>query len=182
MINKFAVALTLLFALLIGGITWAAFHYAGKSAAAQATVSTLQSSVTLQATEIDTQSAQFQSFNQAAATALQTDQQNSAVVEKTQIEYRTVLKSVPTCALNVPASVTDGLLGYTNKLRADALNTDPSVANSSNSSATTASTLTYCQAVLWITPLLSAIETANNHLAAIRQIELQRQKTGVVTK
>jgi hypothetical protein len=35
--------------------------------------------------------------------------------------------------------------------------------------------LTYCQAVLWIKPLLAAIEKANNQLAGIREIEQDRQ-------
>ncbi|WP_431834235.1 Rz1-like lysis system protein LysC [Escherichia coli] len=40
--------------------------------------------------------------------------------------------------------------------------------------ATTTRTLTYCQAVLWINPLLAAIEKANNQLAGVRQIEQSR--------
>ncbi|HDG1691799.1 TPA: hypothetical protein PFE16_003303, partial [Kluyvera georgiana] len=40
-------------------------------------------------------------------------------------------------------------------------------------SAAAASSITYCQAVLWINPLLAAIEKANNQLAGIREIETQ---------
>ncbi len=176
MINKFAVVATIILALLVGAITWAAFHFYGKTTVSAVTISSLQSNVSLQANEIDTQSQQFQDFNNSAATVLQSDQQNGASVEKTQIEYRTVLKTVPTCDLDIPDSIAGGLLSYTNRLRADALNADPGSANSADSSPAATGTLTYCQAVLWITPLLSAIETANNHLAAIRQIEAQRQK------
>ncbi|EPB4339408.1 glycoside hydrolase family protein [Enterobacter kobei] len=38
-----------------------------------------------------------------------------------------------------------------------------------------ASSITYCQAVLWIKPLLAVIEKGNNHFAGIRQIELERK-------
>ncbi|EKU4731029.1 hypothetical protein M2O48_005371, partial [Citrobacter freundii] len=48
-------------------------------------------------------------------------------------------------------------------------------ADAASDNATTASTLTYCQAVLWIKPLLAAIEKANNQLAGIRRIEQERQ-------
>lgn len=37
------------------------------------------------------------------------------------------------------------------------------------------SAMTYCQAVLWIKPLLAVIEKGNNNFASIRQIELERK-------
>ncbi|EKU4731114.1 hypothetical protein M2O48_005470, partial [Citrobacter freundii] len=47
-------------------------------------------------------------------------------------------------------------------------------ADAASNSAITTSSLTYCQAVLWIKPLLAAIEKANNQLAGIREIEKTR--------
>jgi len=176
MINKAAVIVTILLTLLIGGITWAAFHYYGTTASSKVVISQMQSDTAEQSTVIANQALDFQKYNDIAAAALQNDKQNATTVEVKQVEYRTLLKKEPTCALNVPADIANGLYDYANRLRASALNTDPGGTNSTNSGATATNTLTYCQAVLWITPLLSAIETANNHLAAIRQIEAQRQK------
>ncbi len=176
MINKIAVAITLLLALLIGVLMWAAFHYYGKSTADSVTITQKNSDLTLQTTVIAKQSLDFQKFNDIAAAASQNDAKVAATVEVKEIEYRTILRKEPTCALNVPASISDGLYDYANRLRSSAINADPSGTNSTNSNAIATGTLTYCQAVLWITPLLSAIETANNHLAAIRKIEVQRQK------
>jgi hypothetical protein len=69
--------------------------------------------------------------------------------------------------LPVPADVANGLLNYANRLRASAMHipgtlTQPVIAPA-------ASSITYCQAVLWVKPLLAAIEKANNQLAGIRQ-------------
>jgi len=176
MINKVAVVVTILLALLISLLTWAAFHYYGKTTASAVTISQMQSDTAEQTTVIAKQSLDFQKYNDIAATALQNDKQSSATAEVKQVEYRTILKKEPTCALNVPAAISDSLYDYANRLRAGAIHPDSGGANGTNSSPATTSTLTYCQAVLWITPLLAAIETANNHLASIRQIEAARQK------
>ncbi|MCR4019309.1 hypothetical protein NT652_22185, partial [Enterobacter hormaechei] len=95
--------------------------------------------------------------------------------EKNVIEYREILRREKTCDLPVPADVAGGLLSYANSLRASAMLTDSGNADAAGDSTTTASALTYCQAVLWIKPLLAAIEKANNQLAGIRQIEKDRQ-------
>lgn len=71
--------------------------------------------------------------------------------------------------------VAGGLLSYANSLRASAMHTDSGNADAAGDSTTTTSTLTYCQAVLWVKPLLAAIEKANNQLAGIREIEKGRQ-------
>lgn len=52
--------------------------------------------------------------------------------------------------------------------------TDTWNADAAGDSAAAAGALTYCQAVLWINPLLAAIEKANNQLADIREIEALR--------
>lgn len=51
---------------------------------------------------------------------------------------------------------------------------DTGNADATGDSTSTASTLTYCRAVLWIKPLLAVIEKANNQLDVIRQVELKR--------
>ena len=174
MINKFAIMVTLLLALLISVLMWVAFHYCGKTAASAVTLSQMQSDTALQTTEIAKQSFDFQKFNDITAAALQNDKQNAATVEVKQIEYRTLLKKEPTCALDVPTAVSDGLYNYANRLRASALDANTLGTHSAPINATASGALTYCQAVLWIMPLLATIDTANNHLASIRQIEAQK--------
>lgn len=39
--------------------------------------------------------------------------------------------------------------------------------------------MTYCQAVLWIKPLLAVIEKGNNNFAGVREIEFQRQSSSL---
>ncbi len=77
----------------------------------------------------------------------------------------------------VPADVSGGLLEYTNSLRSSAVHAYTDRSDKPSTGTITAGELTYCQAVLWITPLLAAIEKANNQLAGIRQIEQKRQET-----
>lgn len=69
------------------------------------------------------------------------------------------------------------LLEYTNSLRSSAVHANTDGSDKPSTGTITAGELTYCQAVLWITPLLAAIEKANNQLAGIRQIEQKRQET-----
>jgi hypothetical protein len=47
--------------------------------------------------------------------------------------------------------------------------------DAADDSTAAAGSITYCQAVLWIKPLLAVIEKGNNNLAGIRQIEQERQ-------
>ena len=129
----------------------------------------------LQATVITTQAFNFNRFNQIAENANRLNSLIDAGTEKTVIEYREILRREKTCDLPVPADVAGGLLDYANRLRTGAMHTDSGSADATSDNATTASTLTYCQAVLWIKPLLAAIEKANNQLAGIRRIEQERQ-------
>lgn len=134
----------------------------------------LRSDNTLQGTVIATQSFNFNRFNQAAENASRLNSLVDASSDKTVIEYREILRREKTCDLPVPADVAGGLLGYANSLRSSAMHTDSGNADAAGNSATTTSALTYCQAVLWIKPLLAAIEKANNQLAGIREIEKAR--------
>ncbi|HFU1571766.1 TPA: hypothetical protein ACGQP5_000838 [Citrobacter amalonaticus] len=116
----------------------------------------------------------FNRFNQVAENASRLNSLIDAGTEKTVIEYREILRREKTCDLPVPADVAGGLLSYANSLRASAMHTDSWNADAVSGSATSASPLTYCQAVLWLKPLLAAIEKANNQLSGIREIEKNR--------
>lgn len=95
--------------------------------------------------------------------------------DNTVIEYREILRREKTCDLLVLADVAGGLLEYANRLRASAMHPDTSNADAANDSATASGSMTYCQAVLRIKPLLATIEKGNNQLTGIRKIELERK-------
>ncbi|MDM2774969.1 hypothetical protein [Citrobacter sp. Cpo126] len=131
----------------------------------------LRSDNALQATVITTQAFNFNRFNQIAENANRLNSLIDAGTEKTVIEYREILRREKTCDLPVPADVSSGLLNYANRLRTSAMRADSGNANGADDSASAASSMTYCQAVLWIEPLLAIIEKGNNQLAGIREIE-----------
>nr|HAT2258372.1 hypothetical protein [Citrobacter freundii] len=128
----------------------------------------------LQATVITTQAFNFNRFNQVAENASRLNSLIDAGTEKTVIEYREILRREKTCDLPVPSDVAGGLLNYANRLRSSAMHPDSGKSNAADDSAASASAMTYCQAILWIKPLLAVIEKGNNNFAGIRQIEQQR--------
>ncbi|KFC08277.1 putative bacteriophage protein [Trabulsiella guamensis ATCC 49490] len=129
----------------------------------------------LQSQVIATQAFNFSRFNQVADNTNRLNSLIDASTDKTIIEYREILNREKTCDLPVPADVAGGLLEYANSLRTSAMHPYSGGADAASDSAAPTDTLTYCQAVLWIKPLLAAIEKANNQLAGIRQIEQDRQ-------
>ena len=138
----------------------------------------LRSDNALQATVITTQTFNFNRFNQVAENAGRLNSLIDAGAEKIVIEYREILRREKNCDLPVPADVAGGLLNYANRLRASAMHADSGNADAAGDSAAAAGTITYCQAVLWINPLLATIEKANNQLVGIREIEEKRGHLG----
>lgn len=141
---------------------------------AQSDNAVLRNDNALQGQVIATQTFNFSRFNQVAQLAAQANAAADAGAEKTVIEYREILRREKTCDLPVPAAIADGLLSHTNRLRASAMHTDTSLADSANARTASASGLTYCQAVLWIEPLLVELDKGNNNFASIREIEKAR--------
>ena len=135
----------------------------------------LRNDNTLQGTVISAQAFNFNRFNQVAENASRLNSLIDASTDKTVIEYREILRREKTCDLPVPSDVAGGLLEYANRLRASTMHPDTSNADAANDSATSPGSITYCQVVLWIKPLLAVIEKGNNNLAGIRQIEKERQ-------
>lgn len=134
----------------------------------------LRSDNALQATVLTAQAFNFNRFNQVAENANRLNLLIDAGTEKTVIEYREILRREKTCDIPVPADVAGGLLNYANRLRASAMHADTWNADAASGSTAAASSITYCQAVLWINPLLAAIEKGNNQLLGIRDIEKNR--------
>lgn len=116
-------------------------------------------------------------FNDIAAANQQQADKIRHQSDQKVIEYRTILHREKTCDLPVPDDVAHGLLDYTNRIRAGALPADTGITDGADhATAATAATgtLTYCQAVLWINPLLAEIEKANSRFSDIRKIESSR--------
>jgi hypothetical protein len=155
---------------------WVASYYQGKSEKLESTVKQLQSDNSLQANTIATQAFQFQRANEISNVANQYGINTDVATQGKEIEYRTILKKQPTCDLAVPAAIAGGLLDYTHRLRSRAMSADTIVADATGAGATASGTLTYCQAVLWIDPLLAALDKANNQLLAIRRLEEERKE------
>ncbi|WP_439084480.1 hypothetical protein [Serratia bockelmannii] len=162
-------------ALLIIVLAWLAFHFHSKAVRAGEQVKQLQSDNNLQTATIATQALHFQRANEISNAANQYGINTDADTQGKEIEYRTILKKQPTCVLAVPASVAGGLLDYTHRIRSRAMSADTIVADATGAGATASGPLTYCQAVLWIDPLLAALDKANNQLLAIRSLDVERK-------
>nr|WP_249435393.1 hypothetical protein [Enterobacter asburiae] len=135
----------------------------------------LRSDNSLQGQVIATQAFNFNRFNQVAEHANRLNSLIDTSTEETVIEYREILRREKTCDLPVPADIAGGLLKYAHRLRASAMHTDSNGPDTADDRAVATNSMTYCQAVLWIKPLLAVIEKGNNNFVGIRQIELERK-------
>ncbi|HFV9215017.1 TPA: hypothetical protein ACIAHZ_004403 [Enterobacter roggenkampii] len=135
----------------------------------------LRSDNSLQGQVIATQAFNFNRFNQVAEHANRLNSLIDTSTEETVIEYREIFRREKTCDLPVPADIAGGLLKYAHRLRASAMHTDSNGPDTTDDRAVATSSMTYCQAVLWIKPLLAVIEKGNNNFAGIRQIEQERK-------
>lgn len=155
---------------------WSVSYYSERANKAEGRSRQLQSDNSLQGKTIATQAFQFQRANEIGAAANRYDITTDTATLEKKIEYRTILKNHPTCDLAVPSAIASRLLDYTHSLRSRAMPTDTGDADTISSGAIAASTLTYCQAMLWIDPLLAALDKANNKLLAIRQLDDERKR------
>lgn len=109
-------------------------------------------------------------FNHAAAANANRNMQAEAKSQERQIEYRTIIRKEPTCNLYIPQSVSDGLLSHVYAIRESAMHSAPVITDSAGTGTAATRRLTYCQAVEWIEPLLTALDKANGQLIDIREI------------
>lgn len=159
--------------LVVGVGGYAGYRYKSNADRADAA----EASVTLQGKVIQIMRDQDVAFRAIETDTASKNMQAAAKSEETVIEYRTILRKEKTCDLPVPADISDGLLRYAHRLRTDAMQTAPGRTDEVGTGAIAPGRLTYCQAVLWIHPLLTAIAQANNQLSAIRRAETLRQET-----
>ncbi|HAV2059550.1 TPA: hypothetical protein JHJ80_000119 [Enterobacter cloacae] len=170
-LNLFPVAIVI-----IAGLSIALVKSCSDASTLQSDNDILRSDNNLQGQVIATQAFNFNRFNQVAEHANRLNSMIDTSTEETVIEYREILRREKTCDLPVPADVAGGLLEYAHRLRASAMHTDTNRPDAADDRSTASSSMTYCQAVLWIKPLLAVIEKGNNNFAGIRDIEQQRQQ------
>ena len=169
-LNLFPVAIVI-----IAGLSVALVKSCSDASGLQSDNDVLRSDNTLQGQVIATQAFNFNRFNQVSEHANRLNSMIDTSTEETVIEYREILRREKTCDLPVPADIAGGLLEYAHRLRASAMHTNTSRSDETDDRSPAASSMTYCQAVLWIKPLLSVIEKGNNNFSGIRQIELERK-------
>ncbi|BCT19805.1 hypothetical protein R2TS_29770 [Enterobacter asburiae] len=159
----------------IAGLSVALVKSCSNASGLQSDNNVLRSDNSLQAQVIATQAFNFNRFNQVAEHANRLNSLIDTSTEDTVIEYREILHREKTCDLPVPTDIAGGLLEYAYRLRSSAMHADTDGTDAADDSTAAARSMTYCQAVLWIKPLLAVIEKGNNNLAGIRQIELERK-------
>ncbi|EMO4266723.1 hypothetical protein ACJVTN_17100 [Enterobacter hormaechei subsp. xiangfangensis] len=135
----------------------------------------LRSDNNLQNQVIATQAFNFNRFNQVAEHANRLNSLIDTSTEETVIEYREILRHEKTCDLPVPDDIAGGLLEYAHRLRSSAMHADTDRPDAADDRTAATSSITYCEAVLWIKSLLAVIEKGNNNFAGIRQIEQERR-------
>lgn len=160
---------------IIAGLSVSLVKSCSEASSLQSDNDVLRSDNSLQGQVIATQAFNFNRFNQVAEHANRLNSLIDTSTEETVIEYREILRREKTCDLLVPADIAGGLLEYAHRLRASALHTDTGRPDATDDRTTAANSMTYCQAVLWINPLMAAIEKANSQLAGIRELELNRR-------
>ncbi|EPK3898079.1 hypothetical protein [Enterobacter ludwigii] len=159
----------------IAGLSVALVKSCSDASSLQSDNDVLRSDNSIQGQVIATQAFNFNRFNQVAEHANRLNSLIDTSTEETVIEYREILRREKTCDLPVPADIAGGLLEYAYRLRSSAMHTDTGRPDEADARAAAASSMTYCQAVLWIKPLLAVIEKGNNNFAGIRQIEHARK-------
>lgn len=165
----------LIVVVVIAGLSLALVKSCADATSIQSDNDVLRNDNALQGQVIATQAFNFNRFNQVAEHANRLNSLIDTRTEETVIEYREILRREKTCDLPVPADIASGLLEYAHRLRSSAMHADTDRADAANDSATATSSMTYCQAILWIQPLLAVIEKGNNNFAGIREVERGRK-------
>ncbi|MCU6226569.1 hypothetical protein [Morganella morganii] len=113
-------------------------------------------------------------FDRVAAANTNRNMRAEAQSQEKQIEYRTIIRKEPTCNLYLPQSVSDGLLSHVYAIRESAMRFDSGITDPAGAGTATTRRLTYCQAVEWIEPLLTALDQTNRQLMDIRKADAER--------
>ena len=173
--SRIVIVVSLFAAAVIALLLTLALHFHGNAVKSEEKAKQLQSDNNLQALTISAQTFTFQRSNEISGAAQQYAVQIIGDSQEKEIEYRTILKTEPTCSLLIPDDIAHSLLEYTYRLRTSAMHTDTGQSATESSAATsTGCRLTYGQALYWIDPLLTTIDQLNNQLDGIKQAEEAR--------
>ncbi|EOC0004349.1 hypothetical protein ACI0X4_004259 [Cronobacter turicensis] len=165
----------LIVAVVIAGLLIAFMKSCADAASIQSDNDVLRNDNALQRQVIATQAFNFNRFNQVVEHANRLNSLIDNSTEEIVIEYREILRREKTCDLPVPADIAGGLLENAYRLRSSAMHANTNRADATDDRSSSSKSMTYCQAVLWIKPLLAVIEKGNNNFAGIRQIERERK-------
>lgn len=124
--NYFRLVATITFALIIGVLLWAAFHYYGKTISQQSEISVATQAKNQAEFITKTQALSVNIFNTIAGATLDEQKTNVASSQARQVIIKTVLQTEPCAVVVVPAAANDQLLTHYNTIRSGAGNTDTS--------------------------------------------------------
>lgn len=161
---------------IIAGLSVALVKSCSDAISLQSDNDVLRSDNSLQGQVIANQAFNFNRFNQVAEHANRLNSLIDTSTEETVIEYREILRREKTCDLPIPDDIAGGLLEYAHRLRSSAMHTDTAGPDAADDRTAATSSMTYCQAVLWIKPLLALIEKGNNNFSSIREIDELRYR------
>lgn len=166
-----AIASVLLVVILCLGGTAFYFHKVAVEKVGQ--LSQLQSDLDESKATQALQAFQFQRSNEIAAQAGSYNVTISAKSEERQIENRKDLKVEECADRYIPDSTAQRMYDYTDGLRARAMR-NSGQPDGTLTGTTSPHRMTYRQAVLWLDPLLTLLDRANNDRALIRSLPSQQ--------
>jgi hypothetical protein len=173
MTNKILLTIAGVLLAVILALGWMAFHFYGVSVAKDGELSQVRSDLDVATATNAQQAFQFQRANEISAAAGKYNVTISAKSEERQNETRNDLKTEECADRFIPDATAQRLYAYTNGLRAIAMR-DTGEPDRAVTNSPAAGRLTYRQAVLWIDPLLTLLDRANNDRASIRSLPHQQ--------
>ncbi|WP_170975478.1 hypothetical protein [Martelella alba] len=117
MINKIAVAVTIILVMIFGILAWVAFHYYGKYSSEVTTNATLTKENKSAALVVANQERLVNIFNTIAGATLNEQAKNKSDSQEREVVIQTVLKTEPCAVTIVPAAAATVLLDHYNAIR-----------------------------------------------------------------
>ncbi|WP_145500055.1 DUF2570 domain-containing protein [Yersinia bercovieri] len=169
--TKFLIAISSVLLVVILCLGGAAFYFHKATVEKDGQLSQLQSDLDELIATLALQAFQFQRANEIAAQAGSYNVTISAKSEERQIETRKDLKIEECADRYIPDATAQRMYDYTDGLRARAMR-HSGQPDGTATGATSPRRMTYRQAVLWLDPLLTLLDRANNDRQSIRNLSL----------
>lgn len=173
MTNKILIAITCVLVVVILALGGTAFYFHGEAVDRAGDLRQMKKDLDTAIATNAVQALQFQLANEISADAGRYGATINAKSEERQNANRQALKNEECADRYIPDATAQRLLQYTDGLRAIAMR-DTGELDRAAASAAATGRLTYRQAVLWIDPLLTLLDRANNDRAAIRKLPHQQ--------